>query len=126
MASLSPEMPPDVQSFAELAQKPEIMMICHLLMSARRHFRPLNRAKYRSHLGFRQTTICTASDDINSCSLGDRQRAQWIGAFGGIGGGRKVGWRGAAALPASGSKGAAEARAIACPPLPRFNWACPN
>jgi hypothetical protein len=32
MASLSPEMPPDVQGFAELAQKPGIMMIYHPLM----------------------------------------------------------------------------------------------
>jgi len=32
MASLSPEMPPDVQSFAELAQKPGIMMIYHPLI----------------------------------------------------------------------------------------------
>jgi hypothetical protein len=31
MASLSPEMPPDVR-FAELAQKPGTMMIYHLLM----------------------------------------------------------------------------------------------
>jgi hypothetical protein len=42
MASLSPEMPPDVR-FAELAQKPELMMICHLLMLAFRHFHLLNR-----------------------------------------------------------------------------------
>jgi hypothetical protein len=32
MASLSPEMPPDVQGFAELAQQPGIMTIYHLLM----------------------------------------------------------------------------------------------
>jgi hypothetical protein len=32
MASLSPEMPPHVQGFAELAQKLGIMMIYHLLM----------------------------------------------------------------------------------------------
>jgi hypothetical protein len=32
VASLSPEMPLDVQSFAELAQKPGIMMIYHLLI----------------------------------------------------------------------------------------------
>jgi hypothetical protein len=31
MESLSPEMPPDVR-FAELAQKPEIMMFYHLLI----------------------------------------------------------------------------------------------
>jgi hypothetical protein len=32
MAWLYPEMPPDVQGLAELAQKPGIMMIYHLLM----------------------------------------------------------------------------------------------
>jgi hypothetical protein len=32
MASLSPEMPPDVQGFAELAQKLAVMMIYHPLM----------------------------------------------------------------------------------------------
>jgi hypothetical protein len=45
MASLSPEMPPDVQSFAELAQKPGIMMIYHLLMRACRHFHLLMEPK---------------------------------------------------------------------------------
>jgi hypothetical protein len=32
MASLSPEMPPDVQGFAESAQKLAIITIYHLLM----------------------------------------------------------------------------------------------
>ena len=37
-------------------------------------------------MGFRQTTICTASDDINS-RIDGPAALNWIGAFGGVGGG---------------------------------------
>src|SRR6266566_5643985 len=78
--------PPNVDGFAEPCPKAGTMTIYHRFMCENGHFHLLKLtcfAEYRPYLSFRQTTICTASHDINSCIWGpenDRQAAfaQWI------------------------------------------------
>src|ERR1700681_1196400 len=85
--------PPDVESFAQLAQKTGNMMICHQFMGAGRHFwllRLICCRKYLRNAGFPQTTLCTASHEINSCIWNcgnDRQAAlaQWTARLRGRG-----------------------------------------
>jgi len=91
-------------------------------------------------LGFRQTTICTASDDINS-RIDGPAALNWIGAFGGVGGGwgraavaghpdgawsERLAGVVRAALPASGSKGAAEARGDCLSAVVTLQWRMPE
>src|SRR5436190_5883375 len=62
--------PPDMDGFAELCPKPGTMMICHRFMCVNGHFHLLRLiccCLYRRYPSIRQTTICTASHEINSC-----------------------------------------------------------
>src|SRR6266576_441694 len=78
--------PPDMDGFAELCPKPGTMMIYHRFMCENGHFHLLKLIS-RPNIGaipsIRQTTICTASHEINSCTWAwenDCQAAlaQWI------------------------------------------------
>jgi hypothetical protein len=63
-------LPPDVESLAQLVQNAMGMMICHRFMGAGGHFQLLKLIFEPKYLGYRavpQTTLCTASDEINSC-----------------------------------------------------------
>jgi hypothetical protein len=68
-AALPVPLAPDVKGLAELGQNPGTMMIYHRLMRVYGHFYLLKLScyrQYRRYLAFPQTTLCTASDDINS------------------------------------------------------------
>jgi hypothetical protein len=62
-------LPPGVESLAQLVQNARNMMICHRFMGAGGHFQLLKLIFELQYLGYRavsQTTLCTASDEINS------------------------------------------------------------
>jgi hypothetical protein len=81
LAPINLALPPDVEGFAELGEKPGTMMIYHRFMCAGGHFNLLKLIccpQYQPYPSFRQTTLRTASHDISSCIWdpeNDRQAA---------------------------------------------------
>jgi hypothetical protein len=71
-APLAFPVAPDVKHFAELGEN-AVMMVYHLIMRTNGHFHLLNLSywlKYWPFMPLLQTTLWSASHDINSCNQG--------------------------------------------------------
>src|SRR5260370_30510734 len=69
LTPLALTLAPGMEGLAELGEKARTMIIYHRFMCASGHFNLLKLnccREYEGYPGFRQTTLCTASDDKNS------------------------------------------------------------